>query len=37
MGKYATGGVDMYFVPEAHVKIMANPQFLAEKLIANLD
>jgi thioesterase domain-containing protein len=35
--KCATGDVDVYFVPEAHVKIMTRPQFLAEKLIANWD
>ena len=35
--KCATGDVDVYFVPEAHVKIMTRPQFLAEKLIENWD
>jgi thioesterase domain-containing protein len=35
-GKYASAGVDVYFVPEAHIKIMTRPQFLVEKLIAGL-
>ena len=37
MGRYASGGIEVYFVPEGHVKIMGRPQFLAEKLIVDLD
>jgi thioesterase domain-containing protein len=36
-GRHASGGIDVYFVPEEHVAIMSSPQFLAEKLAAYLN
>ena len=36
-GRYASGGVDVYFVPDDHVRMMAKSQFLAEKLTAYLN
>jgi thioesterase domain-containing protein len=36
-GSYVIGGIDVYVVPGGHVSMMARPQFLVDKLAANLD